>query len=227
MFHGMDERGSWPQTFACGCNPRDTGRVHSAGRFSPHSHVPGGKICYRARRRSVVWVHVDSSADLADRYAHHTGSHLPGRDFPSFDSGISRRTEWYADIFTLWSLLQSLTCIRIGVLIVVAYSIAAWVGVGCYYATNPAFQWRFPLALQCLWPLLMLVAMPLIPESPRWSKSCPSHITISRVLTATVSAVPRPSRRSLEHNLQVARHHRDSTNVCSGGILPNVTTGGR
>ncbi|KIW95531.1 uncharacterized protein Z519_04116 [Cladophialophora bantiana CBS 173.52] len=55
-----------------------------------------------------------------------------------------------------------------GVIIVVAYSIAAWVGVGCYYATNAAFQWRFPLGLQCLWPLLMLVTLPVVPESPRW-----------------------------------------------------------
>ncbi|KAH8697583.1 general substrate transporter [Talaromyces proteolyticus] len=55
-----------------------------------------------------------------------------------------------------------------GVVIVFGYSVAAWVGFGCFYTTKPAFQWRFPLSLQCLWPLVMLLLTPLLPESPRW-----------------------------------------------------------
>ncbi|KAH8692581.1 general substrate transporter [Talaromyces proteolyticus] len=55
-----------------------------------------------------------------------------------------------------------------GVLIVVAYSLAAWIGVACYFSANLAFQWRFPLAVQILWPLLLLATLPIVPESPRW-----------------------------------------------------------
>lgn len=47
---------------------------------------------------------------------------------------------------------------------------AAWVGVACYFSKNAAFQWRFPLILQCLWPLAMLILAPFLPESPRWCK---------------------------------------------------------
>ncbi|KAI9870980.1 MAG: hypothetical protein M1830_003560, partial [Pleopsidium flavum] len=55
-----------------------------------------------------------------------------------------------------------------GVILVVGYSIAGWVGFASYYAANPQFQWRFPLALQALWPMLMLSVLPWVPESPRW-----------------------------------------------------------
>ncbi|TAQ87445.1 hypothetical protein B7494_g4225 [Chlorociboria aeruginascens] len=55
-----------------------------------------------------------------------------------------------------------------GVLIVVAYTLAGWIGVACYFAENVKLQWRLPLALQTLWPLLILAVIPWIPESPRW-----------------------------------------------------------
>jgi hypothetical protein len=57
-----------------------------------------------------------------------------------------------------------------GVVIVAGYSIAGWVGFACYYASNEQFQWRFPLSLQALWPLLMLCVVKWVPESPRWRK---------------------------------------------------------
>lgn len=56
---------------------------------------------------------------------------------------------------------------------VFGYTLAAWVGVGSYYSTNVNFNWRFPLSLQVLWPLLQLCFIPWLPESPRWRKSSP------------------------------------------------------
>ncbi|KAJ5988017.1 hypothetical protein N7481_003227 [Penicillium waksmanii] len=56
----------------------------------------------------------------------------------------------------------------VGVVLVLGYSLAAWTGFACFFPTNLSFQWRFPLAEQCLWPLLMLILTPWIPESPRW-----------------------------------------------------------
>ncbi|KAJ5080813.1 general substrate transporter [Penicillium angulare] len=55
-----------------------------------------------------------------------------------------------------------------GVVVVFGYSAAAWIGYGCYFSTMPAFQWRFPLCLQALWPLVMFILTPFLPESPRW-----------------------------------------------------------
>ena len=56
------------------------------------------------------------------------------------------------------------------IFLVFGYMLSGWVGYGCYFATakNPAFAWRFPLCLQCLPPLLLLIGSPWVPRSPRW-----------------------------------------------------------
>lgn len=57
--------------------------------------------------------------------------------------------------------------------IVTGYAIAGWIGVGTYYSSNLSFQWRFPIAVQCLCPLLLLICSPWVPESPRWRACYP------------------------------------------------------
>lgn len=56
------------------------------------------------------------------------------------------------------------------IFLVFGYMLAGWVGYACYFAqsTVPAFGWRFPLALQCLPPLVLLLGSPWLPRSPRW-----------------------------------------------------------
>ncbi|KAJ5113836.1 hypothetical protein N7456_002370 [Penicillium angulare] len=55
-----------------------------------------------------------------------------------------------------------------GMLIVTGHALAAWTGYGCYFSTNPAFQWRFELSAQAVAPLLLILGTPFLPESPRW-----------------------------------------------------------
>ncbi|KAL1887964.1 hypothetical protein Sste5346_009846 [Sporothrix stenoceras] len=55
-----------------------------------------------------------------------------------------------------------------GAFFLTGYTLAAWVGVGSYFSSSAAFNWRFPLSLQALWPLLVLVFFKWLPESPRW-----------------------------------------------------------
>lgn len=56
------------------------------------------------------------------------------------------------------------------IFLVFGYMMSGWVGFACYYAqdTMPAFGWRFPLALQCLPPLVLVLGSPWLPRSPRW-----------------------------------------------------------
>lgn len=56
-----------------------------------------------------------------------------------------------------------------GVWICCGYSTAGWVGYGCFSYTGE-FQWRFPLAVQCFAPILLIIGLWFIPESPRWCK---------------------------------------------------------
>ncbi|KAL4896604.1 general substrate transporter [Aspergillus ambiguus] len=59
-----------------------------------------------------------------------------------------------------------------GIMYAVGYALAAWLGFACYYmsSSSPAasFAWRFPLAVQTLFPLVVLAGSALVPESPRW-----------------------------------------------------------
>ena len=47
------------------------------------------------------------------------------------------------------------------------YVVANWVGYGASFSKT-SFQWRFPLAVQVLFALLVFCAAPFLPESPRW-----------------------------------------------------------
>jgi sugar porter (SP) family MFS transporter len=45
--------------------------------------------------------------------------------------------------------------------------IAYWIDYGCLYGPD-AFTWRFPIAFQCFFALIVLIMMIQLPESPRW-----------------------------------------------------------
>ncbi|KAK4889794.1 hypothetical protein LTR27_011411 [Elasticomyces elasticus] len=55
-----------------------------------------------------------------------------------------------------------------GVLICSGYALASWVGLGFYFVQAGGAQWRIPLAIQCLPPLLLTAGIMFLPESPRW-----------------------------------------------------------
>lgn len=48
------------------------------------------------------------------------------------------------------------------------YFLSAWIGFGCYFAKDLEFAWRFPLAVLCIPPALLLLGSPWMPFSPRW-----------------------------------------------------------
>lgn len=59
-----------------------------------------------------------------------------------------------------------------GIMYAVGYSLAAWLGFACYHIqagdSAVSFSWRFPLAVQALFPLVVLAGSHFVPESPRW-----------------------------------------------------------
>lgn len=62
------------------------------------------------------------------------------------------------------------------------YVIANWVGYGASFSTT-VFQWRFPLAVQVLFALLVLTAAPFLP-----GKRLPSieYLNYLKILTISV-----------------------------------------
>lgn len=55
-----------------------------------------------------------------------------------------------------------------GFFLVSGYNISAWVGLGCFFSKNLAFQWRGPIAFTCIPPLILAIGCIFVPESPRW-----------------------------------------------------------
>jgi len=55
-----------------------------------------------------------------------------------------------------------------GVLIAVGYSLASYAGLGFFFAKDSATQWRGPLGLALIFPVVMLIVIFFVPESPRW-----------------------------------------------------------
>ncbi|OOF94283.1 hypothetical protein ASPCADRAFT_149617 [Aspergillus carbonarius ITEM 5010] len=70
------------------------------------------------------------------------------------------------------------------IFLVFGYMLAGWVGYACYFAENKlgTFGWRFPLCLQCLPPLILLLGSPWLPRSPRWLISKGMHEEAKLVL---------------------------------------------
>ncbi len=61
------------------------------------------------------------------------------------------------------------------------YAFAAWMGFAFFHVDSPD-AWRAPLALQCLPALIVLAAMPFLPESPRYLIQKGFHDEARRVL---------------------------------------------
>jgi MFS family permease len=59
-----------------------------------------------------------------------------------------------------------------GIMYAVGYALAGWLGFACFHmsANDPdvQFSWRFPLAFQVVFPLILLAGSRIVPYSPRW-----------------------------------------------------------
>lgn len=55
-----------------------------------------------------------------------------------------------------------------GVLIGFSYSLTGFVSYGCSFAPYGQFQWRFPLAVQIIWPGILGLGMFFLTDTPRW-----------------------------------------------------------
>jgi MFS family permease len=93
-----------------------------------------------------------------------------------------------------------------GTWIVFGYSLAGWVGVGSYYSNNLQFQWRFPIAMSIVPPLVLLLCSPLVPESPRYllarGRREEAWVTVQRLRAVDKDGADVYARREFEQMCQ-------------------------
>ncbi|KIW33344.1 uncharacterized protein PV07_00201 [Cladophialophora immunda] len=63
---------------------------------------------------------------------------------------------------------RGLTAGMCGVMLGLGYATASYFGLAFHYTENTVAQWRAPAGLSLLWPMISLVTLPFIPESPRF-----------------------------------------------------------
>lgn len=76
--------------------------------------------------------------------------------------------------------------------------IAYWIDYGCLYGPDP-FTWRFPIAFQVVFAVIVAVLMLRLPESPRWLMTKDRHEDAATVL----AGLARTTRDSPEVRTQM------------------------
>lgn len=55
-----------------------------------------------------------------------------------------------------------------GVNIALGYALASYMGMAFFFAEDGIAQWRGPLGIALLWPIMMIAIVFVVPESPRF-----------------------------------------------------------
>lgn len=96
-----------------------------------------------------------------------TAQFIVGRCITGVGNGINTSTipTWQAECCKAKSR-GKLICIE-GGNVAIGTLIAYWIDYGCLYGPDD-FTWRFPIAFQCVFALIVIAMMTSLPESPRW-----------------------------------------------------------
>jgi hypothetical protein len=54
------------------------------------------------------------------------------------------------------------------IMISLGYSVATYMGLAFFSTTTSSAQWRGPLGIALIWPMIMIAITMMVPESPRW-----------------------------------------------------------
>lgn len=118
-----------------------------------------GMVCITMQRRVLPYT---------DRH----GQFLAGRVIAGIGAGIlAVVVPMYQGEVSTAETRGAMMCVT-GIMYAFGYTAAGWMGFACSFfpanSHSATFAWRFPLALQCLPPLVVLAGSNFIPYSPRW-----------------------------------------------------------
>lgn len=96
-------------------------------------------------------------------------------------------------------------------------ALVTWLEFGLYYVKNSSVNWRFPIALQALFILVVVGAVLLLPESPRWlvrrDRLEEAAETLSKLQDVT------PDSPEVSQNIENIRHSlAEDVSDTAGGV---------
>lgn len=96
------------------------------------------------------------------------GQMIPARLITGFGNGMNTSTvpTWQAE--TSKSHRRGQMVMIEGSLIVFGVMLSYWIDLGFSFLEPSTISWRFPIAFQIILALFILIAIPGLPESPRW-----------------------------------------------------------
>ncbi|KAJ5959854.1 General substrate transporter [Penicillium vulpinum] len=105
--------------------------------------------------------------------------------------------------------------------------LATWLEFGLYYVSDNSVSWRFPIAFQGLFGLVVVGCIMLLPESPRWL-ACVGRFDEAAEVLARMKDVPVDSEHVLQE-LEIIRHSLaiDENTESAGSSSPFALTDNR
>ncbi|KAJ3855635.1 general substrate transporter [Lentinula lateritia] len=119
-----------------------------------------------------------------------------------------------------------------GSLITLGIMISYWIDFALFWASGSSSQWRVPIALQILFALVVVFALPILPESPRWLMKAGRPAEALAVISAledkphTESTV-RTTFHAIKEAVALEGSNIDTSSSSEKASLSELFTGGR
>ena len=104
-----------------------------------------------------------------------------------------------------------------GALVSLGVAVSYWVDLGLFFARPNSASWRFPLAFQIVFPLIILPFIMYLPESPRWLLKKGKRLQAAQVFSA-LESVP-------VNDAVIAERMDDIESSLKQGLLKDGTSG--
>ncbi|KAL4908963.1 hypothetical protein BDW74DRAFT_174188 [Aspergillus multicolor] len=125
----------------------------------------GGKL---GRKRSVILgIAIMTVGAILQTTSYGVPHMIVGRIVSGIGNGINSSTVpvWQSE--TAPARLKGKLVILQNALLLVGFSMSNWINYGLAFADGPV-SWRFPLAFQLVFIIMIYLVIPWLPESPRW-----------------------------------------------------------
>ncbi|KAJ3883204.1 general substrate transporter [Lentinula edodes] len=119
-----------------------------------------------------------------------------------------------------------------GSLITLGIMISYWIDFALFWASGSSAQWRVPIALQILFALVVVFALPILPESPRWLMKAGRPAEALAVISALedkphTDSTVRTTFHAIKEAVALEGSHIDTSSSSEKASLSELFTGGR